>query len=150
MYRIAAGGLAAVVCLAAGVAFGDGPKATDSRPAAKKADDKSATPQRPSVIIAPLTADVLAEAVKEEQKACTRRLDACAKLREIAVAKNNDALLQQIDEFERQAVEICQARVARMGVRGNATRSAPKAAAEPAFDAAKVAAPTPADAAGGK
>lgn len=140
MNRIAVGGLAAA-CLAAGVAFGDGPK---SEP---KAAVKAATPQRPSIIIAPLTADVLAEAVRDEQKACTRRLDACAKLREIAAAKNNDALLQQIDDLEKQAVELCQARVARMGVRGTAARREP-ATDLPPLDAATVAPPAPTE--GGK
>ncbi len=145
MYRFAASGLVVAVCAAIGFADSTAPQP----PSKSKSAAKAATPQRPSIIIAPLSPDVLAEAVKEEQKACTRRLDACAKLREIAAAKNNDALLQQIDDLEKQAVEICQARVARLGVRSTATRrSVPTT--EPAFDAAKVAPPVAIDNGGGK
>jgi hypothetical protein len=118
MIRTAAGGLA-VALVAFGLAAAD-PK-PDRIPSGKT--EKAQTPLRPPIIIAPLSADVLAEAVKDEQNACTRRLDVCAKLRELAVAKNDEALLARIDELEKQAVEICQARVARMGIRGTAARA---------------------------
>lgn len=146
MNRFAAGGLA-VVLSAVGLTAA-GPKATDSPSKIdKKADEKSkaATPMRPAVIIAPLSAEVLAEAVKDEQNACTRRLDACAKLREIAGAKNDEALLARIDELEKQAVEICQARVARMGIRGSAARTVrANSESKAPFDPATVAPPAPA------
>jgi hypothetical protein len=142
MIRTAAGGLA-VALATLGLAAAD-PKPDRSKSA--KPDDKPAekskTPLRPPIIIAPLSADVLAEAVKDEQNACTRRLDVCAKLRELAAAKNDEALLARIDELEKQAVEICQARVARMGIRGSATRPARDAAA-PSLDPATVAPPAP-------
>ena len=156
MNRFAAGGLA-VVLSAVGLSAA-GPKAAVSpswtdRILGKKVEDKpaekakAATPMRPAVIIAPLGAEVLAEAVKDEQNACTRRLDACAKLREIACAKNDDALLLRIDELERQAVEICQARVARMGIRGSAARTVranTNTESKMPFDPATVAPPAPA------
>lgn len=150
MNRIAAAGLAVALSLAPGAATAADPV---KAPPAKKADDKGkppATPQRPPVIIAPLSADALAEAVKDEQAACTRRLDACAKLREVAVARNDDVMLQKIDEVEKQAVELCQARVARLGVRGKAARPPEKAPALAPPDAATVAPPAPADPTGGK
>lgn len=155
MNRFAAGGLA-VVLSAVGISAA-GPKAADSQSwtdrilGQKKTDEKPAapakvaTPMRPAVIIAPLGAEVLAEAVKDEQNACTRRLDACAKLREIAGAKNDEALLLRIDELERQAVEICQARVARMGIRGSSARTVrANSESKTPFDPATVAPPAPA------
>jgi hypothetical protein len=153
MNRFAAGGLAVALGLAAGMAAADGPKParTSGKKPDEKVEKKADTPLRPPVIIAPLTADVLSEAVKDEQAACTRRLDACAKLREIAAAKNDEKSLAQIDELEKQAIEICQARVARMGVRGTAARSSVvRAAAEPPFDPAAVAPPAPVETPGGK
>jgi hypothetical protein len=154
MNRFAAGGLAAA--LTALTATAAGPTAADSRSwtdriLGKKAETKpvespkAATPLRPPIIIAPLPADVLAEAVKDEQTACTRRLDACAKLREIAQEKNDEALLRRIDEIEKQAVEICQARVARMGIRGDAARTVRARPPEKTvpFDPASVAPPAP-------
>lgn len=153
MNRFAAGGLA-VVLSAVGLSAADPSPSSPSwteRILGKKADEKpaekpkAATPMRPPVIIAPLSAEVLAEAVKDEQNACTRRLDACAKLREIAAAKNDEAMLARIDEIEKQAVEICQARVARMGIRGTAARTV-RATSESKtpFDPATVAPPAPA------
>lgn len=154
MNRFAAGGLA-VVLSAVGLSAA-GPKAAETpswtdRILGKKVEEKpaekvkAATPMRPAVIIAPLGAEVLAEAVKDEQNACTRRLDACAKLREIAGAKNDEAMLARIDELERQAVEICQARVARMGIRGSAARTVrTNTESKTPFDPATVAPPAPA------
>lgn len=143
MIRTAAGGLAvalsAVALVAADIApvRSKGPKSDDT------SAEKAKTPLRPPIIIAPLAADVLADAVKDEQNACTRRLDVCAKLRELAVAKNDEALLARIDELEKQSVEICQARVARMGIRGSASRP-PRDAAVPSLDPVAVAPPVPA------
>lgn len=144
MIRTAAGGLAvalsAVALVAADVApvRSKGPK-SDDKPA-----EKAPTPLRPAIIIAPLAADVLADAVKDEQNACTRRLDVCAKLRELAAAKNDETLLARIDELEKQAVEICQARVARMGIRGSAARPTRDPAPSTAIDPASIVAPAPA------
>jgi hypothetical protein len=99
---------------------------TDTKSEAKSegksdATGKATTPLRPSIIMAPLSAELLAEAVKAEEAACTRRLDVCAKLREAAITTNDETLQRQIDELERQAIEVCQARIARMGLRGNRT-----------------------------
>lgn len=131
MYRSAAGGLALML-------FGSVSLAEEPKPK---------TPLRPPVIIAPLSAEVLSAAVMDEQNACTRRLDTCAKLREIAIGKNDDAMLRRIDELERQAIEICQARVARMGIRGSASRAlktSTTAEPPPSVDPASVPPPVPA------
>lgn len=101
----------------------------------KKAPDpetaKPSTPLRPSVITAPLSQELLSEAVKAEEAACMRRLDVCAKLREAAIAANDESLLRQIDELERQAIELCHGRITRLGLRGTRTvaRSAQPTAA---------------------
>jgi hypothetical protein len=134
-----------------GRVLGGDAKAKDER--AKKAPEEPAakpTPRRPSVIIAPLAPDVLAEAVRAEEQACTRRLDVCARLRQAAAEKNDEALLGRIDELERQAIELCQARVARLGVRGTAGRPSARAALDKdlgtgaAVDPLAVAPPAPA------
>lgn len=163
MNRFVAGGLAGGLAMALSVVIATAadPKAAESqswsdrilgkKTDGKKTEDKPAekaklaTPMRPPIIIAPLSAEVLAEAVKDEQNACTRRLDVCAKLREIAAANNDEAMLSRIDELERQAVEICQARVARMGIRGSAARSVRSSSETPPtpFDSSALAPPVP-------
>lgn len=131
MNRIGAWGLAVAVGIAGAGALAaaeptTGPKVADAKPwyqrltggaDAKKEELTGKAAARPSIIIAPLTPEVISEAVKAEETACTRRLDACTKLRQFAIDKNDDKLLAQIDEIERQAIEMCQQRVARMGVK---------------------------------
>ena len=132
MNRIGAWGLAVAVGIAGAGALPaaeptSGPKVADAKPwyqrltgggaDAKKDEPAGKVAARPSIIIAPLTPEVISEAVKAEETACTRRLDACTKLRQFAIDKNDEKLLSQIDDLERQAIEMCQQRVARMGVK---------------------------------
>jgi hypothetical protein len=154
--------LALTLCFGWGTATAAGPKSVDSqpwysrilgqKPTEEKPAAKAATTMRPPLIIAPLAPEVLSESVKAEESACTRRLDACAKLREAAMAKNDDALLSQIDELERQAIELCQARIARMGVRGNTLRAAVVRASEKPLstELTTVSPPKPLDAGGSR
>jgi len=132
MSRIGAWGLTVAVGIAGAGALSateptTGPKVTDAKPwyqrltgggtDAKKDEPTVKAAARPSIIIAPLAPEVISEAVKAEETACTRRLDACTKLRQFAIDKNDDKLLTQIDDVERQAIEMCQQRVSRMGVK---------------------------------
>lgn len=129
-------------------------KSAEAKPAEPKPADTPAkpapTPARPPVILAPLAPEVLAEAVRAEEQACTRRLDVCAKLRQLAADKNDDKLLRQIDELEKQAIELCQGRVARMGVRAATGRVSARAVLDQelgtgaAVNPLAVAPPTPA------
>lgn len=76
----------------------------------------SKSPKAAPVIIAPPPAEVIAEAIRAEMDAYARRLDACTRLRQIAIETGNDALLNDADDIERQAALLYQARVARLGI----------------------------------
>jgi hypothetical protein len=105
--------------LAATLAFGVvGTAAIAANP--KPPETKSA---RPPVVVAPLSADVIADAVRSEQDAVLRRLDICDKLRKLGETTGNPALIQQAEDLEKQATTLYSARVARLGVKGG-----PKAA----------------------
>ncbi|CAN5181165.1 hypothetical protein BH11PLA2_BH11PLA2_07550 [soil metagenome] len=77
---------------------------------------ESKTPKQPPVIVAPPSGEVLAEAVKAEMDAYVRRLDVCTRLRQIAAETNDDNLLNQADDLERQASTLYQARVSKLGL----------------------------------
>jgi hypothetical protein len=77
---------------------------------------------RPPVVVAPLTADVVAEAVRAEQDAVLRRLDVCDRLRKLGETSGDTSLVLQADELEKQTTALYAARVARLGV-----KSGPKA-----------------------
>src|SRR5262245_37451566 len=50
-----------------------------------------------------LPADILAAAVQAEQEAWSRRMDVCLRLRQVGIDTNNEQLIRQADELERQA-----------------------------------------------
>jgi len=110
--RVSARGLAVAGWLlsAAGAATAATPNT------AKSSDTFAKSAKKAPVIIAPPPAEIVAEALRAEMDAYARRLDACTRLRQIAIETGNDALLQSTDEIERQAAAIYQARVARLGV----------------------------------
>jgi hypothetical protein len=129
MVRRRRAGWVAVAALCGGVAFAAAPKS---------GDPKAKAP----VVVAPLGADVVAEAVRNEQDAVLRRLDICDRLRRLGEETNNPALVQQADELQKQVSEVYGSRVARLGVKG------PKAeSSSPTVDGASVvpAAPVPAE-----
>jgi len=74
------------------------------------------TVRPPLTITAPLTADVLAAALDAEQKAWERRVSVCDKLKTIALETNDDALMRQAEDLERQATALYNARVAALGI----------------------------------
>jgi hypothetical protein len=84
--------------------------------AAEKAPAKPDV-KKPAVIIAPPPPDVLAEAIRAEMEAYQRRIDSCTRLREIAIQTSNDSLLNEVDEIEKQALALYQARTARLGLK---------------------------------
>ena len=126
MSRFRAWGVAAALAAGATPAVAaDPPTATtDTRPWYKKMFVSAPKPAGPTVRsgpvtagpTAPLTPEVVADAVKAEYVAWERRMSVCLKLREAAAARNDDALLRQVDELERQANAIYQQRVSALGV----------------------------------
>jgi hypothetical protein len=72
--------------------------------------------QRPLTITAPLSPDLLADALRAEQDAYLRRVSVCTELRRVAIEKGDDALARQADELERQAAVLYNARVAGLGL----------------------------------
>jgi hypothetical protein len=82
------------------------------------APKKPAGPALPSgpVVTAPHAPEVLADALRVEQEAYLRRLSVCGELRRVASEKNDDALTRQIEEVERQAAVMYNARVSALGV----------------------------------
>lgn len=136
----------AVGALFAGLA---GAMAAENSPSAKTAKTPETfagkSVRHPSVIIAPPSAEVVADAIRAEMDAYTRRLDACTRLRQIALEAGNDALLNETDEIERQAAVLYKARVARFGIRST---ESPKPITSDrrlpsAVDPTKVGPPTP-------
>lgn len=82
----------------------------------KDAGARGVAPAKP-IATAPLTPEVLAEAVDSEQKAWQRRIEVCTELRRVAIDKNDEALLRQVDELERQATTLYNQRTAALGVK---------------------------------
>ena len=106
---------------------------TPKLPGDKKPDpDKTfaATPARPPMAVAPLEPAVLAEALKAEQDAWDRRLDVCHKLRVVGNETNDEALLKQANDLEKQATALYHSRAARLGVKAP-LRGKPEATPEP-------------------
>jgi hypothetical protein len=68
------------------------------------------------VVTAPHSPEVLSDALRAEQEAYLRRLSVCGELRRVAGEKNDDALLRQVEELERQAALVYNQRVAALGV----------------------------------
>jgi hypothetical protein len=66
---------------------------------------------------APLTAEAMAQAIEAEQKAWQRRMDVCTELRRVALEKNDETLLRQIDELEQQAITLYNQRTNALGVK---------------------------------
>jgi hypothetical protein len=64
----------------------------------------------------PLPPEVLADALRAEQDAYLRRLSVCSELRRVGAETNNDALIRQADDLERQAAAVYNQRVAALGV----------------------------------
>lgn len=88
------------------------------------------TARRLPTVTAPLPAEVVASALRAEQDAWDRRMAVCLRLREAALAANDDALMRQVDELEREAAALYAARTAALGV--------PKAKGVSAAEAASV------------
>ncbi|MFM8273507.1 MAG: hypothetical protein ACKODX_14435, partial [Gemmata sp.] len=65
---------------------------------------------------APLAPDVVQSMVQAEADALLRRMTVCTELRRVAFDKNDDALMRQVDELERQAKAVYEARVAALGI----------------------------------
>jgi hypothetical protein len=127
MSRFRAWGVAAALAAgaAAPAAAADPPAktdTTDSRPWYKRMFSGAPKPPGPAARSGPvaptptLPPDVVADAVKAEYVAWERRMSVCLKLREAAIARNDEALMRQVDELERQANAIYQQRVAALGV----------------------------------
>ena len=108
----------------------------------KKPEAKST---RPPVVVAPLSADVVADAVRAEQDAVLRRYSICDRLRKLGEETNNPSLIQQATDLESQAKAIYDARVARLGVKG-----APKVDDEATVAGLAVVPPAPVAAGGSK
>jgi hypothetical protein len=129
MSRFRAWGLAAVATVGAGVPA----VAADPPPRQTTLYDKMFGPAKPkqpgptarsgpvsgalpSAADGAMTPDVLAAAVQAEQEAWTRRMDVCLKIRQVGIETNDDALVRQADELERQATALYNARTAALGV----------------------------------
>lgn len=70
----------------------------------------------PPTIVAPLSSDVLASALRAEQEAWERRMSVCLKLRQVALDSNDETLMRQVDELERQATSLYNARAGSLGL----------------------------------
>lgn len=86
------------------------------KPAGPVARSGPVMPGRPPVVAAPLPPEVVADALKAEQDAFLRRLSVCSQLRQVGLETNNDSLVRQADELERQATALYNARTAALGV----------------------------------
>ncbi|MCS6863568.1 MAG: hypothetical protein RMJ56_03745 [Gemmataceae bacterium] len=64
----------------------------------------------------PLTPETVQAAFQAESEAYLRRLDVCVKLRQIALERQDESLLRQVDELERQAKALYDQRVAALGI----------------------------------
>ncbi len=129
MNRFAAWGLSAALAAGAAPAFAADPPKPDDKPSwfgrmvgrSEKKPEQDRTfadlPARPAVLVGPLDPLTQAEALKAEQDALLRRLAVCLKIREIAAAKNDERLLTQADDLEKQAHALYHQRVARLGVK---------------------------------
>jgi hypothetical protein len=126
MNRFRAWGLSAALAAAAGgpAAAADPPPAPPQPttlfdklfPPAEKAKPGPTAARRVPTVTAPLPPEVVAAALRAEQDAWDRRMAVCLKLRQAAIEADDDALLRQVDELERQAAALYAARTAVLGV----------------------------------
>jgi hypothetical protein len=141
MRRFRTWGVAAALAVGAGapaVAADQPPATTDSRPWYKRMFTSAPKPAGPTVrsgpVVAapdrpptssPLSADAVAAAFRAESDAYLRRMDVCLKLRQAALDRNDDALMRQVDEIERQAKALYEQRVGALGVSKSAKAPLP-------------------------
>jgi len=85
-----------------------------SGPTARPASNAPA--MRSAPMPTPLTPEAIGDALRAEQDAYLRRLTICGELRRVGGETNNDALIRQADELERQAAALYNQRVAALGV----------------------------------
>lgn len=128
MYRFRAWGLAALAAAAGATAAGaSDPPPRATRPGTPSTvydilfNKKKAAPAPGKAAPPPpaepgLPADVKAAALRDEQDAYERRMAVCLKLREIADQRNDEALHRQVDDLERQAGALYNARTAALGI----------------------------------
>lgn len=135
---VIAAALGGAAVTAAPVRAADAP--ADTRPWYKKMFVSAPKPAGPAVRTgpvmparsAPLPPDAVRAAVKAEADALLRRMEVCDKLRQAAFDKNDDALMRQVDELERQAKAVYEARVAALGVSKSAKAPLPATPSESA------------------
>jgi hypothetical protein len=90
---------------------------SEPKPADPPTFGSAPAPARPPAVVGPLDPVAQADALRAEQDAWQRRMDVCLKLRQVAAARNDEALATRADELERQATALYQQRVARIGVK---------------------------------
>lgn len=120
MKRIWAWGLCLGLGVGAAIGFAAEPLpklGAESRPA--KSHTFGELPAKPPVILGPMDPGVMAEALKLEQDAFQRRLDVCLRLRQVAAQQNNEALLAQVDELEREITAVYHLRTIKLGVKAS-------------------------------
>lgn len=83
-----------------------------AKPKVGPAASSSVSPRPPA---AP-SADAVATALRAEQDAWERRMSVCVKLRQVAMEANDEALLRQVDDLERQAAALYTARTSVLGL----------------------------------
>jgi hypothetical protein len=104
---------AAAVALGAGaLAYAADPPAPRSGVRAAGGAPKTASVTPPSA----LPAETVQAALKAEYEAWERRVGVCLRLRQIALDKNDEALMRQADELEQRANALYQARASALGV----------------------------------
>jgi hypothetical protein len=84
---------------------------------------RGSTPTPRTTVQAPPAPEVVAESLRAEQDALDRRMTVCLKLREIAMQSNDESLMRQVDDLERQAMTLYKARTGAIGL--------PKSALQP-------------------
>jgi hypothetical protein len=129
MHRFRAWGLSAALAAGAGAPAIAADPPTDPRPAVnrpttlyaklfgpKPAAPGSAAAMRTPAAPVPLAPEALGDALRQEQEAYLRRVSVCCELRRVGAERNDDALVRQADEIERQAAALYNQRVAALGV----------------------------------
>jgi len=77
---------------------------------------RGSSPVRSPSVVAPLPSDVVFFALRAEQEAWERRMSVCLKLRQVAMEANDEPLMRQVDELERQATSLYNSRATALGV----------------------------------
>jgi hypothetical protein len=112
---------AAAVALGAGaLAYAADPPAPRSGVRAAGGAPKTASVTPPSA----LPAETVQAALKAEYEAWERRVGVCLRLRQIALDKNDEALMRQADELEQRANALYQARASYSALSAACTVSA--------------------------